>query len=165
METFSALLALCAGNSPVPGEFPAQRPVTRGFDVFFDVRLNQRLSKQSWGWWFVTTSSSLWHHCNAVFLFSCSCGYINPSGFLRFIHPISSGLLHLSRGIFWHIWVQLTGNVHISWGVFMWKVMVQKQEIFEHVYVVLKRHADALREACHWHWFTTLLGNAKYRLF
>ena len=29
METFSALLAICAGNSPVPGEFPAQRPVTR----------------------------------------------------------------------------------------------------------------------------------------
>ena len=39
METFSALLAICAGNSPVPGEFPAQRPVTRSFDVFFDLRL------------------------------------------------------------------------------------------------------------------------------
>ena len=34
METFSALLVICAGNSPVPGEFPAQRPVTRSFDVF-----------------------------------------------------------------------------------------------------------------------------------
>ena len=44
METFSALLAICAGNSPVPGEFPAQRPVTRSFDVFFDLRLNKRLS-------------------------------------------------------------------------------------------------------------------------
>ena len=52
METFSALLAICAGNSPVPGEFPAQRPVTRSFDVLFDLRLNKRLSKQSWGWWF-----------------------------------------------------------------------------------------------------------------
>ena len=39
METFSALLAICAGNSPVPGEFPAQRPVTRSFDVFLDLRL------------------------------------------------------------------------------------------------------------------------------
>ena len=38
MKAFSALLALCAGNSPVPGEFPAQRPVTRSFDVFFDLR-------------------------------------------------------------------------------------------------------------------------------
>ena len=46
METFSALLALCAGNSPVTGEFPAQKPVTWSFDVFFDLRLNHRLSKQ-----------------------------------------------------------------------------------------------------------------------
>ena len=46
METFSALLALCAGNSTVIGEFPSQRPVTRSFDVFFDLRLHKRLSKQ-----------------------------------------------------------------------------------------------------------------------
>ena len=46
METFSALLAICAGNSPVTGEFPTQRPVTRSFDVFFDLRLNKRLGKQ-----------------------------------------------------------------------------------------------------------------------
>ena len=42
METFSALLALCAGNSPMTGEFPSQRPVTRILDVFFDLRLNKR---------------------------------------------------------------------------------------------------------------------------
>ena len=60
METFSALLALCVGNSPVPGEFPSQRPVTRSFDVFFDLRLNKRLSKESWDWWFETTSRTLW---------------------------------------------------------------------------------------------------------
>ena len=42
METFSALLAFCAGNSPVTGEFPAQKPVTHSFDVFFDLRLNKR---------------------------------------------------------------------------------------------------------------------------
>ena len=63
METFSASLAICAGNSP--GEFPAQRPVMRSFDVFFDLRLNQRLSKQSWGWWFKTLSRPLWRQCNA----------------------------------------------------------------------------------------------------
>ena len=44
METFSALLPICAGNSPGPGEFPAQRPMTRSFD-FFDLRLNKQLSK------------------------------------------------------------------------------------------------------------------------
>ena len=45
METFSALLALCVGNSPATGEFPSQRPMTRGFDVFFDLHRNKR-SKQ-----------------------------------------------------------------------------------------------------------------------
>ena len=64
METFSALLSICAGNSPVPGEFPAQRPVMRILDVFFDLRLNKRLSKQSWGWWFQTLSCPLWRHSN-----------------------------------------------------------------------------------------------------
>ena len=47
METVSALLAIWAGNSLVSGEFPAQKPVTQGFGVFFDLRLNKRLSKQS----------------------------------------------------------------------------------------------------------------------
>ena len=64
METFSALLALCAGNSPVTGEFSSQTPVTQSFDVLFDLRLNKRLSKQSWGWWFETPLCSLWRHCN-----------------------------------------------------------------------------------------------------
>ena len=59
METFSALLALCAGNSPVTGKFPSQRPVMKSFDVFFDLRPNKRLNKQSWGWWFETPSCSL----------------------------------------------------------------------------------------------------------
>ena len=47
METFSASLALCAGNSLVIGGFPSQRPVTWSFGVFFDLRLNTWLSKQS----------------------------------------------------------------------------------------------------------------------
>ena len=64
METFSALLVICAGNSPVTNEFPAQRKVTRSFDVFFDLRLNNWLSKQWWGWWFETPFRPLWRHCN-----------------------------------------------------------------------------------------------------
>ena len=59
METFSALLALCAGNSPVLG------PVTRSFVVFFDLRLNQQLSKRGRRRWFETPSRPLWRHCNA----------------------------------------------------------------------------------------------------
>ena len=64
METFSALLAICAGNSPVTGEFPSPRSVTQSFDVYLIGALNKRLSKQWWGWWFETPSSSLWRHCN-----------------------------------------------------------------------------------------------------
>ena len=97
METFSALLVFCAGNSPVPGEFPSQRPVTRSFDVFsliyawtnvwannrhacalrrkgahYIVTLYRRdklLTKQLWGWWFETPSCSLWRHCNDNMIF------------------------------------------------------------------------------------------------
>ena len=52
------------GNSPVTGEFPAQKPVMRSFDVFFDLHPNKRLSKQWWGWWFETPWRSFWRHCN-----------------------------------------------------------------------------------------------------
>ena len=60
METFSTLLAFRAGNSAVPGEFPSQRPVTRSFNVFFDLHLNKQLSKQSRSWCFETPSCPLW---------------------------------------------------------------------------------------------------------
>ena len=66
METFSALLAICAGNSPVHGEFPAQRPVTQSFDVSLDLQPNKRLSKQWGGCWFETPSNPLWRHCNVT---------------------------------------------------------------------------------------------------
>ena len=76
METFSALLAICMGNSPVTREFPTQRPVTRSFDVFFDLHPNKRLSKQSWCWWFEMPLCPLWHHCNALW----GIGYMMPCG-------------------------------------------------------------------------------------
>ena len=80
METFSALLTICAGNSPVTSEVPTQRPVKPSFDVFFDLCLNRRLSKQWWGWWFEMPSCPSWCHCN---------DYV----FMGFIYPYSSGLL------------------------------------------------------------------------
>ena len=83
METFSALLAICVGNSPVTGEFPAQRPGTRSFDVYFDLRLNKQLFKTNIeasdlrrhrvyydvtvmkvGYWFIMrTYNELWCQC------------------------------------------------------------------------------------------------------
>ena len=80
METFPVLLAICAGNSPVFGEFPTQRPVTRSFDDFLDLRLNKRLSKQWWGWWFETLSHPLWRHRNGM-------GYTRMQSCLTTVSP------------------------------------------------------------------------------
>ena len=66
MEKFSALLAICAGNSPDNGELLAQRPVTRSFIVFFDLHLFKRLNKQLKGWWFERPSHPLWRHRNDI---------------------------------------------------------------------------------------------------
>ena len=69
VEIISSFIMMTSSNGdisalPVPGEFPAQRPVTRSVDVFFDLRLNKRPSKHWRGWWFETPSCSLWRHCN-----------------------------------------------------------------------------------------------------
>ena len=63
-KKLSALLVLCEGNSPITGEFPSQRPVTRSFGAFFDLRLNKRLGKQLRRWWFQAPLCSFWRHCN-----------------------------------------------------------------------------------------------------
>ena len=93
MATFSVSLALCVGNSPVTGEFPSQRPVMRSLGVFFDLRLNKRLSKQSGHRW-------LWRHCNVSYLWT-------PTAYgtmtTRKHSPTSIHLtivLHLGRQIF-----------------------------------------------------------------
>ena len=66
---------LC-GEFTGPGEFPTQRPVTRSFDVFFDLRHNKPLSKQPWGWWCETLSRSLWRHRNVS-----HCQWTNPESY------------------------------------------------------------------------------------
>ena len=83
-------------TGPLYGEFtghrriPSQRPVTRGFDVSFDLWLNKRLSKQSWGWWFETPSGSLWRHCQAS-LMGQSTNIKSPSSGFASCQP----MLHL----------------------------------------------------------------------
>ena len=74
METFSALLAICEGS---PRWIPPQRPVTRSCDVFVDLRLNKRLSKHWWGWWFETLSHPLWRHSFICNLTTCPCHNFN----------------------------------------------------------------------------------------
>ena len=62
METFPRYWPFVRGIHRSPVKSPHKTP--RCFDVFFDLRLNKRLSKQSWGWWFMTPSHILWRHCN-----------------------------------------------------------------------------------------------------
>ena len=78
METFSALLAICAGNSLVPGQFPTQRPVMWSFDAFFHLLPNKRLGKHCWGWRFETPSRPLWRHCNGCILWVQDLIYVLP---------------------------------------------------------------------------------------
>ena len=97
---------LC-GEFTGPGEFPTQRPVTRSFDVFFDLRLNKRLSKQPWGWWFETPSWSLWRQCNGTYD-AKSHYYVKKKSWRRFdvtmaiiLRPVSAGLSLWLEIIFW----------------------------------------------------------------
>ena len=108
METLSALLALCAGNSPVTGEFPAQRPVTQSFDVFIDLRPNKRLGKQSWDWWFEAPWRSLWRPCNAKELMDFKIPRIKSQSFwvsVIFWYEIFAlrySMVKFSPNIFWN---------------------------------------------------------------
>ena len=106
MKTFSALLALCAGNSPVTGEFPSQRPVTRSFDVFSDLCLNRRLSKYSWGWWFESSSRPLWRHCMINDPFNKSMVLNNPVDTTQLPHNNP------------HSWL-----THSDAGILVWKIL------------------------------------------
>ena len=98
---FRVIGPLC-GEFTGPGEFPAQRPVTLGFDVFFDLRLNKRLSKQPWGWWFETLSWSLWRHRNAMLTYS------------QLNHEEQNSLIYLSKLQHFHsrkcVWIYRMEN-------------------------------------------------------
>ena len=113
MEISSALLALCVGNSPVTVEFPAQMPVTRNFDVFFDLRLNKLLSEQSRHLWFGTPSRSLWRHCNGKM--------ISPSLLVLFSAASSEGYkirlmaLNIMDLMFMHTYNERKSNTYQTW--------------------------------------------------
>ena len=92
METFSALLALCEGNSLVTGGFPSQRPVVRSFDFF--PHLNKGLRKQSRRRWFETPSRSL---CKD----SCwkICKYKRWTYFITYTMECHTSIKHLRNNI------------------------------------------------------------------
>ena len=103
MGPFSALLILYEGYTPVTGEIPSQRPVTRSFDVYFDLRPNKRVSKHSSRRWFETPSRSLWRRCNVFMVMpflgvsrnSASQVAVNVPNQMLTDLPRSAGAVHL----------------------------------------------------------------------
>ena len=134
MEAFSALLAFCVGNLPVAGEFPAQRPVTRSFDLFFDLRLNKRLSKQSRGWWFETPSRPLWRHFNGIWK-KYACDYWNEPYMTSFY-----AVLMWTPGLWDHLkYNSLAGNDTYTWILqhLWWKYMASPSIMHRFIEVLL----------------------------
>ena len=106
---------LC-GEFTGPGEFPTQRPVARSFDVFCDLRLNKRLCKQSWGWWFETLLCPLWCRSNA--------------GAVKYGHDINRQLL---------IWQQRKIGKIGDWKKLVWVTPTPQLFITSEVYEYVVR--------------------------
>ena len=86
-------------NGHLCGEFTGQR---RSFDVFFHLRLNIRLSKQSWGWWFETPPRPLWRHCNGSICWSRTSWLFTVNSILS-CYAYNS-LVKYYRGVTWALW-------------------------------------------------------------
>ena len=111
-----------------PGEFPTQRPVTRSFDVFFDLRLNKRLSKQPWGWWFETPSLSLWRHC---YVWKTCQKQVSRTGVSYYIPQ--------------YVWDVITCHCH--WiGLHPFKDYTSPSGHFSHKYLILTQMSTCMRE-------------------
>ena len=141
----STLLAICVGNSPAPGEFPAQRPVTRSFDVFFDLRLNKRLSKQSWGWWFETLSRLLWRHCNGSWISLITLPYQRSTHVCDCFYSYIQLLLVLSMKYVHETWVHdMNDNIHVDIAIYEQSVIFFQLNGILHMMTLQMRRFSAL---------------------
>ena len=107
---------LC-GNSLVTGEFPAQRLVTRSIGVFFDLRLNKRLSKQSWGWWLETPSRPLWRQINAFMITLTWPIHLMVRSVLDYV-------LNRPSLIAWFISINSRASITSHINCFMWDIII-----------------------------------------
>ena len=119
---------LC-GEFTGPGEFPTQGPVTRSFDVFFDLHLNKRLSKQWWGWWFETLSRPLWRHRNGEvskygLSESTACGNQTSVRMRAYVQISTRGKMGEVGGVGGGVYVG--DREWMSWGDFIYTFMLDK---------------------------------------
>ena len=117
---------LC-GEFTGPGDFPAQRPVTRSFDVFFDRRVNKRLSKQLRGWWLETPSWSLWRHRN---VYRTNYREINVYGVTTIISGIRASSAKIHAIPYW------LSDMCVYWLAYrrleIWKTVVHMCQVHPH---------------------------------
>ena len=99
------------GESTGPRWIPPTKPVTRSFGAFFGVRLNERLCKQSWFWWYETPPRSLWRQCNV----------------LCFLLWLLMWLYHQFLGFMWHIYPYPYGLLRWHWDNLMHTPMLLNQ--------------------------------------
>ena len=103
MKTFSALLTLCEGNPPVTGGFPSQRPVMPSFDIFIELRLNERSRSR----WFETPSHSLWRRCNENVFLILSCPI---KEYRNYFQTTTCGAWHMACFLIFSTW-----NIVLMW--------------------------------------------------
>ena len=126
MEIFSASRALCAGKSPLAGEFPSQRLVTWSFDVFFDLRLSKCLSTQWRRRWLEMPSRLLWRTVLKIRM-PCKCYATHHEtssngNIFRVTGPLC-GEITVGR------WIPLTKASDVELWCFLWST---PEQMFEH---------------------------------
>ena len=122
METFSALMGLLWGEPPATGEFPSQRTVTRGFDDFFDVRLNKRLGWQSTWPWLNAPWRSLWCHFNDGIIVQ-----------IRYFTADVSRTLTIRRGF--KVMTSSSENIHFYSVYFVYLIPLSYISLYENTYL------------------------------
>ena len=119
---------LC-GEFSGPGEFPTQRPVTRSFVVFFDLCLNKRLSKQSWGWWFQTLSGPLWRHGNDLLFHVERWPHVKP-----WIGPVHVVIIVIE----WVVGVEVVSVIISAWKKSCYMIWRHNMERFSHRWLFVR---------------------------
>ena len=121
---------LCGDFHRSPVNSPQKRSMTRGFDVFFDLRLNKRLSKQRWDWWLETSSRPLWRHCNVLLKLDQSHASV-PDGYdfsRHLLNHTKMMIFVISRRIYcaYNMWI----TCGINWGISLNEISVKKKQLW-----------------------------------
>ena len=112
METIFRFTGHLCGEFTGHRWIPSTKPVTRSFDIFFDLRLNKRLSKQWWGWWFETPSHRLRRHCIVLVQLSL-CFFKFQSLHLYFMERVIVAMIQGCCAIL-DICPELTSNLNLA---------------------------------------------------